>query len=291
MIARSDIAEVFAGPIPARAGIGLRAAHHVSLVGAHPPVGWIEAHSENYFAEGGEQLAHLAKARDLYPLSLHGVGLSLGSADPLDREHLRKLKRLVQWSQPALVSEHLSWGSIDGTFLNDLLPLPYTREALDLLCARVDELQEFLGRQVLIENISSYLQFDLEQMPEVEFLCELAQRSGCGLLIDVNNVYVNACNHRFDALRYLAAIPARHVQELHLAGHIRNRHEDIDILIDTHCAPVCDAVWALYADALRCFGPKPTLVEWDAEIPALDVLVGEAAKADRLLRGHRARAA
>jgi len=276
------MSQLFArSPIPARAGIGLRASHHAAIVSERPDVGWLEAHSENYFADGGSQLEHLARARALYPLSLHGVGLSLGSVDPLNREHLRKLKRLVDWVEPALVSEHLSWGSVDGTFLNDLLPLPYTEEALTHMIARVGELQDFLGRQILIENISSYLRFSVTQLPESEFLAALAEESGCGLLLDVNNVYVSACNHGFDAQQFLAAIPRHHVQELHLAGHSVNRYDDQDILIDTHSAPVCEAVWRLYAQAIRLFGPVPTLIEWDTDIPALAVLAGEADKADR----------
>jgi uncharacterized protein (UPF0276 family) len=267
------------GSIPAQAGIGLRAAHHEAIVREHPAIGWLEVHSENYFADGGAQIEHLAKARALYPLSLHGVGLSLGSTDPLDTEHLRKLKRLVQWSEPAFVSEHLSWSSVDGNFLNDLLPLPYTEEALTHMIQRVQQVQDFLGRQILIENISSYLQFNGVQLAEWEFLAGLANESGCGLLVDVNNVYVSACNHGFDAHQFLSALPRTTVQELHLAGHSLNHYGDREILIDTHSAPVCDAVWKLYAHALSCFGPLPTLLEWDTDIPALDVLVAEAKKA------------
>lgn len=280
-----------AGPIPAQAGIGLRAQHHVQIVDERPTVAWLEAHSENYFAEGGTQIENLARARELYPLSLHGVGLSLGSTDPLDPEHLRKLKRLVDWSEPMLVSEHLSWASVDGTFLNDLLPLPYTEEALGHMIRRVDCVQSFLGRQILIENVSSYLEFACSRIPEWEFLSTLARRSGCALLVDVNNIYVSACNHGFDAYAYLSALPARVVRELHLAGHSINRYGEREIRIDTHSAPVCDAVWELYVHALNCFGPVPTLIEWDAEIPALDVLVGEAHKANQILEQCHALAA
>jgi uncharacterized protein (UPF0276 family) len=279
------------GSIPVRAGIGLRAPHHDIIVRDRPAIGWVEAHSENYFADGGAQLEHLARVRALYPLSLHGVGLSLGSADPLDAEHLRKLKRLVDWAEPQYVSEHLSWGSFGGTFLNDLLPLPYTDEALAHMSRRVDQLQDFLGRQVLIENISSYLKFNGAQFAESEFLAALARATGCGLLVDVNNVYVSARNHRFDPYRYLTALRGTQVRELHLAGHTVNRHDDHEILIDTHSAPVCDAVWQLYQHALDCFGPVPTLIEWDTDIPALDVLVDEAHKADEYLERCHALAA
>jgi uncharacterized protein (UPF0276 family) len=288
---RPDTAAVLARPIPAQAGIGLRAPHHDAIVRDRPLVGWVEAHSENYFADGGWQLDKLARVRELYPLSLHGVGLSLGSVDPLDADHLSKLRRLISWSQPALVSEHLSWGSFEGTHLNDLLPLPYTDEALRHMIRRVKQLQDFLGRQVLIENISSYLQFTHSQLPEWEFLASLAGEAGCGLLVDVNNIYVSACNHGFDPLRYLAALPRAAVQEIHLAGHSINRHEGREIRIDTHSTPVCPAVWNLYRCALQWFGPLPTLIEWDTDIPELPVLVAEAHKADLILDETRALAA
>ncbi|HEY3699860.1 MAG TPA: DUF692 domain-containing protein, partial [Spongiibacteraceae bacterium] len=238
-------------------------------------------------ADGGVQLDKLAQTRALYPLSLHGVGLSLGSTDPLDLDHLRKLKRLIAWSEPQLVSEHLAWGSVHGTFVNDLLPLPYTEEALNHLIQRVDAVQNYLGRQILIENVSSYLQFSGAQLHEWEFLAQLADASGCGLLVDINNVYVNAHNHNFDARHYLAALPSHHVKELHLAGHTHSRCGEHEILIDTHSTPVCDAVWDLYVHALRCYGAVPTLIEWDTELPALAVLIEEAAKAERLLEQHR----
>lgn len=248
----------------------------------------MEVHSENYFADGGEQIEQLARIRGLYPLSLHGVGLSLGSVDPLDREHLRKLKRLVNWSEPAIVSEHLSWTSINGIFLNDLLPMPYTDEALRHMIRRVDQLQDFLGRQILIENISSYLRFDCLQLPEWTFIGALACESGCGLLVDVNNVFVTAHNHGLDAYRYISALPAKCVHEIHLAGHTVTVRDGRVILIDTHAAPVCEEVWQLYVYALKCFGVVPTLIEWDADIPELDVLVAEAQKADAYLETSRA---
>jgi hypothetical protein len=288
---RLETVVVPAGPMPVRAGIGLRAQHHASVVTDEPAVGWFEAHSENYFADGGAQLEHLARVRERYPLSLHGVGLSLGSVDPLDRGHLRKLKRLVDWSTPRLISEHLSWGCFDGTHLNDLLPLPYTAEALRHMIERVGQLQDFLGRQVLIENISSYLQFNDAQLPEWEFLAALAHESGCGLLLDVNNVFVSACNHGFDARHYMASLAQAPVQEFHLAGHTINRCGDREIRIDTHSTPVCAEVWALYDYALQCFGPLPTLIEWDTDIPELAVLVAEAHQADRIMERSRALAA
>ncbi|MEP7245023.1 MAG: DUF692 domain-containing protein [Gammaproteobacteria bacterium] len=256
-----------------------------------PAVGWLEAHSENYFARGGSHSRVLAKVRAVYALSLHGVGLSLGSTDPIDLTHLAEVGRLVSELQPLLVSEHLSWGSVGGRFTNDLLPLPYTEEALSHMTARVGQVQDFLGRQMLIENVSSYLQFSCSQIPEWEFLAALAQRSGCGLLLDVNNVYVNAMNHGFDALEYLKHIPAHAVREMHLAGHSIRRFGERAVLIDTHDGPVCDAVWDLYRVALERFGPVPTLIEWDSQIPALSVLAGEARKAEQMMERHRARAA
>ena len=268
------------GSIPARAGIGLRAPHHEALLAERPDVGWLEAHSENYFADGGAQIEYLSRLREHYPLSLHGVGLSLGSTDELDREHLRRLKRLVDRFEPALVSEHVSWGSVGGVHLNDLLPLPYTGEAVRHLARRVADVQDALGRQILLENVSSYLQYTVSELSEWDFLAALVRESDCALLLDVNNVYVSARNHGFDAREYLAGVPRGAVREIHLAGHTVNRHGDREILIDTHSTHVCDAVWDLYDLAIRDHGPVPTLVEWDADIPTLDVLVAEARAAD-----------
>ena len=268
------------GPIPARAGIGLRAQHHQSILDSRPALGWVEAHSENYFPLGGSQPEFLDRIREHYPLSLHGVGLSLGSADPLDGEHLDALKRIVARFEPALVSEHLSWGSIEGRHFNDLLPLPYTEEALAHMVARVRQVQDTLGRQILIENVSSYLEYNCSSLREWDFLAALAFESGCGLLLDVNNVYVSAHNHGFDADEFLACLPGKAIKEIHLAGHSRNSYDGRDILIDTHSTHVCAEVWALYASAVRRFGDVPTLIEWDTDLPALDVLVEEAFKAD-----------
>ncbi|HEU4531690.1 MAG TPA: DUF692 domain-containing protein, partial [Steroidobacteraceae bacterium] len=279
------------GPIPAKAGIGLRAQHHRAIMESRPAVGWLEAHSENYFAPGGPQPHILERIRAEYPLSLHGVGLSLGTIDELDREHLANLKRIVGRFEPALVSEHLSWGAIHGTHFNDLLPLPYTREALAHMVARVVQVQEFLGRQILVENVSSYLQFTGAEMTEWEFLAALARESGCGLLLDVNNVYVNAHNHGLDAHAFIGSLPVGAVQEMHLAGHARNPGDGRDILIDTHGSHVCEEVWSLYEAAVRRFGDVPALIEWDTDIPALDVLVAEAARADSVREKAHALAA
>lgn len=279
------------GPIPACAGIGLRAPHVAELLAERPAIPWLEVHSENYFAEGGRAVAELDAVRRDYPLSLHGVGLSLGSADPLDQIHLARLKRAVERYSPMLVSEHLCWVSTGGRYFHDLLPLPYTEEALAHVVPRIAEVQEHLGRQILVENVSSYLEFSHSAIPEWEFLRETATRSGCGILLDVNNVYVSAVNHGFDARRYLDSIPAKDVQEIHLAGHAEKCVEGVALLIDSHDRPVKQAVWELYVHALRTIGKRPTLLEWDSDLPSLTELAAEAAKADALLRLDHAAAA
>ena len=256
-----------------------------------PDAAWLEVHSENYFAAGGRAVSELDQVRRDYPLSLHGVGLSLGSADPLDREHLASLKRAVERYAPALVSEHLCWTSAGGSHFHDLLPLPYTDEALTHVAGRIAEVQEHLGRPILIENVSSYLEFEHSAMPEWDFLREVAARAGCGILLDVNNIYVNAVNHGFDPRRYIDAIPSKDVQEIHLAGHLEKQMEGSELLIDTHDRPVKQAVWELYGYALKTLGPKPTLIEWDSALPELNVLLAEARKAEDLLRRHHAVAA
>jgi uncharacterized protein (UPF0276 family) len=272
-----------AATLPAAAGIGLRSLHHREVLEAPPDVGWLEVHSENFFADGGEPLRVLEAVRDRYPISLHGVGLSLGSADELSRRHLEKLKTLVGRVEPAAISEHLCWSSVNGRFLNDLLPLPYTREALNVVCERVERTQDFLGRAILVENVSSYLRFAGGEIPEWEFVAAVARRTGCGILLDVNNIYVSARNHGFDPQTFLAAMPAEHVWEIHLAGY----EEDDGLLIDTHSRAVYEPVWQLYANALSRFGPVATLIEWDNDIPVLDILVAEAVKAEHLLAATR----
>lgn len=276
---------------PLRAGIGLRSQHHADIVAQRPPVGWFEAHSENYFAAGGAQRAYLSAIRADYALSLHGVGLSIGSTDSLNRQHLQQIVRLVREFEPMLVSEHLSWSSFGGRFSNDLLPLPYTEEALRHMVTRVRDVQDALGRQILIENVSSYLQFTASQLYEWEFLNALARESGCGILLDVNNVYVNACNHRFDAHSYLRELTRTAVKEIHLAGHSVRRIGDQEIRIDTHDRHVCDAVWDLYVAAAGHFPGIPALIEWDANIPSLGTLVAEAHRADAIAGSKHAVAA
>jgi len=262
-----------------RAGIGWRAPHYREVLDTLPDIGWLEVHSENYFGRGGQPLHYLERARRHYPLSLHGVGLSLGSADGLSHMHLASLKALVTRFEPALVSDHLCWGAIGARHLNDLLPMPYTEEAIEVVCANVGRAQDFLRRQILVENVSSYLEFSVSSIPEWEFLAEVARRSGCGILLDVNNIYVSATNHGFDALRYLDAIPRAAVQEIHLAGFDHNGH----CLIDTHGKRVAGPVWNLYGEALTRLGQVPTLIEWDADLPPLATLLDEATRAQEIL--------
>jgi uncharacterized protein (UPF0276 family) len=272
-----------------RAGVGLRTQHYQALWDTRPALGFIEVHSENYFGAGGQPHAWLERFRGRYALSLHGVGLSLGSADGVSQVHLDKLKRLVDRYEPGLVSDHLCWGAIGGAHLNDLLPLPYTEEALDLMVRHVQQAQEFLGRRILVENVSSYLQYAQSRIPEWEFIAALSKRSGCGILLDVNNIYVNAVNHGFDARTYLAAIAETSreaVSEIHLAGFERLEDAEVECLIDTHGKPVSDAVWSLYAEAIGQLGPVPTLIEWDTDLPAPAVLLAEADKANPILERH-----
>ena len=259
-------------------GIGLRAPHYAALLERRPALAFVEVHSENFFAAGGSALAWLERFREAYPLSLHGVGLSLGSSDPLDAAHLARLRALIDRFEPALVSEHLSWSSAGGRHANDLLPLPLTEEALGHVAGRIGEAQDRLGRQLLVENISSYVRLEPSAMPEWQFFAEVARRSGCRLLLDVNNAWVNSVNHGFDPREYLAAIDPATVGEVHLAGFERAP----PLLIDTHGARVAEEVWNFYAEAVARIGPRPTLVEWDTDLPELDVLLAEAARAQAI---------
>jgi uncharacterized protein (UPF0276 family) len=267
-----------------RAGIGLRAPHYREVLETRPDIGWLEVHSENFFGRGGQPLHFLERVREIYPLSLHGVGLSLGSADGVSHEHLVRLKALAARFEPVLMSDHLCWGAIGGRHLNDLLPLPYTEEALDVVCANVDATQDFLQRQILVENVSSYLEYFESNIPEWDFVAEVSRRTGCGILLDINNIYVSAVNHGFDPLHYLDAIPARSVQEIHLAGFDSNGL----CLIDTHGRPVAGPVWNLYGEALTRVGAVATLIEWDTDVPPLATLLDEARKADDVLDQWRA---
>ncbi|MEQ9811811.1 MAG: DUF692 domain-containing protein [Azospirillaceae bacterium] len=276
-------------PIPARAGVGLRHPHVTGFLRERPAVGWLEVHTENYMSAGGPRRAALERLRSDYPLSCHGVGLSLGSAEGLDEDHLARVAEVVDRFEPDLVSEHVAWSVHGGAYLNDLLPLPYTEEALGVISANIDRMQTALDRQVLVENPSSYVRFAASTMAEWQFMAEIVARTGCGLLLDVNNIHVSAHNHRFDAEAYVDALPLDAVQEIHVAGHFIQHFVDADgapktILIDDHGDHVSAPVWRLFEAALARLGPVPTLVEWDANIPDLTVLLAEARKADALLR-------
>jgi uncharacterized protein (UPF0276 family) len=240
-------------------------------------------------AEGGPRLRQLELIAGRYGLSFHGVGLSLGSAEPPDRAHLARIRHLEQRFQPALMSEHIAWSALHGHYLNDLFPIPYTEEALTLIARNIRIAQDCLGRRLLIENPSSYLRFLDSTMPECTFVAELARRAGCGILLDINNIHVSAFNHGFDVGDYLRAIPGDLVGEFHLAGHAAEELEGETILIDDHASAVTDEVWRLYEQALDAYGPRPTLIEWDNAIPPLGILLGEAGKAQDRLDAARSR--
>lgn len=262
-----------------QAGIGLRAPHHQAIRELQPAIGFLEAHPENYMGGGAARRA-LLDARQHYPISLHGVGLSLGVAEPLDTVHLDRLRDLANLIDPFLVSEHIAWCRMDGVYLNDLLPLPYTEEALAILVDHVDEVQNRLKRRILMENPSAYVAFIHSPIPEGAFMAELARRSGCGLLLDVNNLHVNAHNLGVAPLDVLTALEPGSVAEIHVAGHHVVEQNGRHILIDDHGSEVAESVWRLYREAVRLFPEAVTLVEWDSNIPDLTVLVREAAKAD-----------
>ena len=269
-------------------GLGLRTEHYEAIFEQPPRVDWFEALTENYMLDGGRPLYWLERVRSHYPIVFHGVSLSIGSTAPLDLEYLRQLKSLVQRFEPRWISDHLCWTGVAGKNLHDLLPLPYTEEALAHVAARVRRVQDFLGRRILIENVSSYLEYRHSRLTEWEFLAALCERADCELLLDVNNLYVNSRNHGFDPLVFLDAIPPARVRQIHLAGH----SQDGELLIDTHDHPVCDPVWTLYAEALRRCGPVATMIERDDHIPPLAELVAELDRARALAASAlRARAA
>ncbi len=272
--------------LPARAGVGFKPAHFHDVIGAPQPVGFFEVHAENYMGAGGTPHAQLRALRERYALSIHGVGLSIGSMQPLDRGHLARLKTLCERYAPESFSEHLAWSSHDGVYFNDLLPLPYTEQTLARVAQHIDEVQTALGRTMLLENPSTYIGIAESTIPEVEFLAEVANRTGCGLLLDVNNVFVSASNHGLSAWSYLDAFPLERVREIHLGGH----HEETDdaggpLLIDAHGSPVAAAVWSLYADVITRTGPLPTLIEWDNDVPDWPALCAETVAAERILAG------
>jgi len=273
--------------LPASVGVGFKPEHFDALVASPGPLGFIEIHAENYMGAGGMPHAMLTKLRNSYPLSLHGVGLSIGGAGPLDQAHLQRLKILCERYQPESFSEHLAWSTHDGAFFNDLLPLPYTDETLSTIVAHIDDVQTILGRRILLENPSTYVRFAESTWGEQDFLNEIARRSGCGLLLDVNNIFVSATNHQIDPLAYLDAFPIQHVGEIHLGGHAPDEDDEgLPLLIDSHSAPVADPVWALYAEAIARLGRIATLIEWDNDVPAWPILRHELERADHILTRH-----
>ncbi len=274
-------------PIPAVAGIGLKPQHYQEILDRKPSLGWFEVHTENYMGAGGAPHFFLERIRRDYPLSMHGVGLSLGTAEGLDRDHLRRVKTAVERYQPALVSEHISWSVANGVYLNDLAPLPYTEQTLRLTCDHIDQVQDFLGRQILVENPSTYLQYKSNNMTEPDFLAEILTRTGCGLLLDVNNVYVSCKNHGWDCRDYISRLKAETIGEIHLAGHSVKTWRGKEIRIDDHGSNVSSDVWQLYDETLAQVGPKPTLIEWDTNVPSLLTLEQEAGRAGIFLDAYR----
>lgn len=270
--------------MPRRAGVGLKAEHYRTIIDTQPDVGFFEIHAENYMGAGGPPHRYLAAIRDRYPLSLHGVGLSIGGQRPLDVDHLYRLKGLIARYDPTLFSEHLAWSSHDTGFLNDLLPLPYTAQTLARVVEHIDEVQERLNRQILLENPSTYLAFSESTYSEIDFIVEIVRQTGCGLLLDVNNAYIASTNQQWDPFAYIDAYPLAKVQEIHLAGHARETDEKgRPLLIDTHDRPIDEVVWGLFAQAINRTGPVPTLIEWDADLPDWPTLMMEADLADAIM--------
>ncbi|WP_425092082.1 DUF692 domain-containing protein [Tropicimonas sp. S265A] len=270
--------------LPARPGVGYKAQHFRDITTNPGPVAWLEIHAENYMGAGGRPIAQLRALAERFPISVHGVGLSIGGEAPLDQDHLDRLKHLVGWLNPASFSEHLAWSTHDVGFLNDLLPLPYTETTLARVASHIDQVQDVLGRRMLLENPSTYVAFTETEMSEIAFLTELAARTGCGLLLDVNNVFVSCTNQKMDPVAYIDAFPVASVGEIHLGGHDEDADEfGAPLLIDSHGTEVIDPVWALYEHTIRRAGPKPTLIEWDTDVPDWPVLAAEAARADAVL--------
>ncbi len=275
--------------LPPLVGVGYKPQHFKDILQDHGSVAFFEVHAENYMGAGGRPLAQLRALAERFAISVHGVGLSIGGAAPLDTDHLARLKHLLNWLNPASFSEHLAWSTHDGTFLNDLLPLPYTAATLRQVCDHIDQVQSVLGRKMLLENPSTYLAFAETTMAEVDFLAEIAARTGCGLLLDVNNVFVSAVNQNTDPARYLREFPLAAVGEIHLGGHEADKGDfDAPLLIDSHSRPVADPVWQLYRDTIQNIGPRPTLIEWDNDLPDWPVLLGETARAAQILASARA---
>lgn len=261
------------------AGIGLRACHYAYILQHKPDIAWFEVLSDNYMVDGGSALKYLDAIVEHYPITLHGVGMSIGSTDPLNIDYLSKLKRLVDRTDPAFISDHLCWISVNKQYLHELMPLPYTQEAVDHVVQRVQQVQDFLGRAIMLENLSSYFTYKHSEVSEADFLASIAKRAGCDILLDVNNLYVNAKNLNFDALTYIKTLPKAAVKQIHLAGYT----DKGDHLFDMHSEKIHAPVWALYKKAVQHFGAVPTLIEWDDDIPAFSVLAAEAQKAQGIL--------
>lgn len=273
--------------LPAKTGLGFKPEHFPAIIETQPDLGFFEVHAENYMNAGGMPHAMLERLREDYAISVHGVGLSIGGPDPLDETHLTRLKALCDRYQPESFSEHLAWASHGGTWMHDLLPLPYTAETLDIVCDHIDRLQEVLGRKILLENPATYLTFAQSDIPETVFLAQIAQRTGCGLLLDVNNVFVSCVNHRGDPRAYLDAFAMHAVGEIHLAGHDSEELPSGPLLIDSHGKAVSEPVWALYGEIVSKFGPIPSLVEWDNDVPDFATLMAEAHRAAQRLEDTR----
>ena len=279
-----DITKIPTTKMPNRAGVGYKPQHLDDILKGPKSISWLEIHAENYMGDGGRPIAQLKRLREIFPISCHGVGLSIGAEGPLDMDHLLRLKKLENWLQPALFSEHLAWSTHDGHFLNDLLPAPYVQKTVDTVVDHINQVQDVVGRRMSLENPSTYVQFTETDRSEVEFLREVTQRTGCGLLLDVNNVFVSAANHGYSAQGYIDTFPLGLVDEIHLGGHEVDADDfGNDLLIDSHSRAVVDPVWALYEYTIAKSGPLPTLIEWDNNIPQWDVLANEAAQADAIL--------
>lgn len=275
--------------LPPAPGVGYKPQHFSDIFTAAGPVEWLEIHAENYMGDGGRPLAQLRHLAQRFPISVHGVGLSIGGEGPLDGDHLARLRHLCDWLQPASFSEHLAWSTHDADFLNDLLPLPYNATTLARVCAHVSQVQEVLGRRMLLENPSTYLAFAETDMDEVDFLTQIAARTGCGLLLDVNNVFVNCTNQARDPWDYIRRFPLHLVGEIHLGGHdAQTDDHGAPLLIDSHGAAVVDPVWALYGETIRLGGARPTLIEWDNDVPDWATLAAEAGLAAAILQGVKA---
>lgn len=270
--------------IPARSGVGLKAQHYREILDTGPDIGWFEIHAENYMGEGGPPHRYLSRIRETYPLSLHGVGLSIGADQALDRDHLTRLKAVNDRYAPGLLSEHLAWSTHQQSYFPDLLPVPYTEKALRRVADHIDQVQETMGRRMLLENPATYLTFETSTMSELDFLRQVTERTGCGLLLDVNNVFVSATNHGYEPEAYIDAFPLAAVGEIHLAGHAEDRDETgATLLIDSHDRHVADPVWALYRRVIARMGAVPTLIEWDTNVPDWPVLHAEAQAADQII--------